>query len=250
MKPLHEHVDLCLASIKERGILVCEDGARWADLVAVGMLPHEAVQLIRDNSGATHGAYQVTTARAKFQSGVRAQHKEVLIGQPSQGAIHAWKPVLCWRFKHLPDRVIQRGAGRLDHDPGGQDDHREGVAVDDDSFAVAADAYFAAIYLFIDLEHQSARVLREADQRLLVRFWHAATGCDRTDGVAPSLHRQAQELEAQSVGVAHVEPLRGDVEGARRQRPTRAQCDSMARTNGCKRRLCRTEATSNDEHSS
>ena len=33
------------------------------------------------------------------------------------------------------------------------------------------------------------------------------------------------------------------------QRPTRAQYDLMARTNGGERRLCRTEATTNNEYS-
>mmetsp|Transcript_39919 Transcript_39919/g.85190 ORF Transcript_39919/g.85190 Transcript_39919/m.85190 type:complete len:251 (-) Transcript_39919:688-1440(-) len=250
MKPLHEHVDLRFAAVKERSIFVEENAASRLDLVTVGMLPHEAVQLIRDDPGATHCANQIATARAKFQSGVCAQHEDVLAGQPSQGTVNARKPVESWRFEELPHGVIQRRAGRRDLDSCCQDHHSKGVTINDDVFAVAADAHMTGVNVFIDLDLQSARGLREADEILHVRGWHAASGCGLADRFAPPLHRQAQELEAQSVGVAYVEPLRGDVEGTSLQRPTRAQCDLMARSVGCERCLCRTEATSDDQHSS
>eukprot|EP00964_Phaeocystis_antarctica_P143317 scaffold108838_cov63-Phaeocystis_antarctica.AAC.7 len=80
--------------------------------------------------------------------------------------------------------------------------------------------------------------------------WHTAARLRLTDGIPPPVQWQAQELEPHSVGLAHVEPAVVDIKRTGLQRSTRAQYDLMARANGGERRLCRTDAAANDEHSS
>ena len=110
----------------------------------------------------------------QLQHGVGAEHEEILVRDPAQAAVDAREPVGRRRLQQLLHRVVERGAvsaRRCGHDAGGgQDDHRERLAVD--AHLVAVDAHAAAIHRVVDLELQGGRGLREAMELLHVVRWH------------------------------------------------------------------------------